>query len=139
MLPAPGQGALAVECRDSADDEVLAGILARLDDRDTRAAVSAERALLSALEAGCAAPLGALADVVEGDEGDELFLRAVVASTDGAVCVRRSTTGPVDACERLGKELAVQLLEEGIADLMPPRPNSRAASPDPINIREGDT
>jgi hypothetical protein len=62
------------------------------------------------------------------------------------VCVRRSTTGPVDAADRLGKELAAQLLEEGIADLIPARSvrdagrdNSRAASPDPINIREGDT
>jgi hydroxymethylbilane synthase len=122
MLPAPGQGALAVECRDSADDELLAGLLGRLDDRCTRAAVSAERSLLAALEAGCAAPLGALADVVEGDDGDELFLRAVVASPDGRVCVRRSTTGSVGAADQLGKELAAQLLEEGIADLMP-RPN----------------
>ena len=150
MLPAPGQGALAVECRDStADgsaDEILAGVVRRLDDRCTRAAVTAERGLLAALEAGCAAPLGALADVMEGDDGEELFLRAVVASPDGAVCVRRSTTGPVDAAERLGKELAVQLLEEGVGHLMPARPpiptlrpNSRAASPDPITIREGDT
>ena len=139
MLPAPGQGALAVECRDRTDDEPLAGVLARLDHRPTRAAVTAERALLAALEAGCAAPLGALADVVEGEDGDELSLRAVVASPDGAVCLRRSTTGPVDAAERLGKELAVHLLEDGVAELMPPRPNSRAASPDPITIREGDT
>jgi hydroxymethylbilane synthase len=138
MLPAPGQGALAVECRDSAGDEAVAAVLARLDDRPTRAAVSAERALLAALEAGCAAPLGALADVVEGEDGEELFLRTVVASTDGTVCVRRSTTGPVDAAEQLGKELAVQLLEEGIADLMPQRPQpGSVARPEPF--REGDT
>ena len=154
MLPAPGQGALAVECRDSTSDgsadEILAGVIGRLDDRSTRAAVSAERGLLAQLEAGCAAPLGALADVSEGEDGEELFLRAVVASPDGVVCVRRSATGPVDAAERLGKELAVQLLEEGVAELMPTRPiqparptrptqpSRGAASPGPITIREGD-
>jgi hydroxymethylbilane synthase len=121
MLPAPGQGALAVECRDSVVDEPLAGLLGRLDDRRTRAAITAERALMSALGAGCAAPLGALADVVEGEDGDELFLRTVVASPDGAFSVRRSTTGPVEAAERLGKELAVQLLESGAGDLVPRR------------------
>jgi hydroxymethylbilane synthase len=144
MLPAPGQGALAVECRDSADDEALAGLLARLDDRATRACVAAERALLAALEAGCSAPLGALADVVEGEDGDELSLRTVVASPDGSMCVRRSTTGPVDAADRLGKELAMQLLEEGIAELIFPAgartvSNRAAASPALNDFREGDT
>src|SRR5690606_15480162 len=76
MLPAPGQGALACECR--ADDDATARLLAVLDDPDTRAAVTAERSLLATLEAGCSAPLGALADVVWGDDGDELWLRAVV-------------------------------------------------------------
>lgn len=121
MLPAPGQGALAIECRDAAADEPLAGLLARLDDPATRAAITAERALMAALGAGCAAPLGALAEVVEGDEGDELFVRAVVASPDGAVIVRRSTTGPVEAAERIGKELAAQLEESGVGDLVPRR------------------
>ncbi|HEY6798789.1 MAG TPA: hydroxymethylbilane synthase [Kineosporiaceae bacterium] len=143
MLPAPGQGALAVECRDRAADEPLASLLARLDDRPTRAAVSAERSLLAALEAGCTAPLGALAEVAEGDEGEELSLRAVVAAPDGSVCVRRSTTGPVDAADRLGKELAAGLLEEGIGELIRPvgasTVRNRAASPDPNHLREGDT
>lgn len=121
MLPAAGQGALAVECRDRAADEPLAETLARLDDRPTRAAVTAERALMNALGAGCAAPLGALAEVVEGTDGDELFLRAVVVSADGAVTVRRSATGPVEAADRVGKELAVLLLESGAGDLVPRR------------------
>jgi hydroxymethylbilane synthase len=68
VLPAPGQGALAVECR--ADDHRLLAVLARLDDAPTRAAVLAERTLLAVLEAGCAAPLGALAEQVNGDELD---------------------------------------------------------------------
>jgi hydroxymethylbilane synthase len=134
MLPAPGQGALAVECRDSVVDEPLAALLGRLDDGPSRAAITAERALMTALEAGCAAPLGALAEVVEGEDGDELFLRTVVTSVDGAVTVRRSTTGPVEAAERLGKELAAQLLDEGVGDLIPRRTPDRHdvpnASPD---------
>ncbi|HPX36483.1 MAG TPA: hydroxymethylbilane synthase, partial [Mycobacterium sp.] len=62
MLPAPAQGALAVECR--ASDTALAALLAELDDADTRAAVTAERVLLAELEAGCSAPVGAIAEVV---------------------------------------------------------------------------
>ena len=72
MLPAPAQGALAVECR--ADDIELAALLAELDDADTRAAVTAERALLAELEAGCSAPVGAIAEVVESiDEDGRVF------------------------------------------------------------------
>ena len=98
MLPAPGQGALAIECR-SGDIELVAA-LARLDDPATRAAVTAERAVLSTLEAGCSAPLGALAEVVEGEDGEELWLRAVALSEDGGLSVRMSTTGPVAEAER---------------------------------------
>ncbi|MBJ7529270.1 MAG: hydroxymethylbilane synthase, partial [Nocardioides sp.] len=68
VLPAPGQGALAVECR---AEDALATDLAALDHAPTRAAVEAERAVLATLEGGCSAPLGALADVVEGEDGDE--------------------------------------------------------------------
>ena len=93
MLPAPGQGALAVECR-SGDADLVAA-LAQLDDPATRAAVTAERAVLSTLEAGCSAPLGALAEVVEGEDGEELWLRAVALSEDGGLSVRMSATGPV--------------------------------------------
>lgn len=141
MLPAPGQGALAVECRDAAADEPLAGLLARLDDGPTRAAITAERALTSALEAGCAAPLGALAEVVEGEDGDELFVRAVIASADGTVIVRRSTTGPVEAAERIGKELAAQLEESGARDLIPRRSPPTGARLDDRSVtpREGDS
>lgn len=116
MLPAPGQGALAIECRAADTDLVTA--LAALDDPATRTAVTAERALLRTLEAGCSAPVGALAEVVEGDAGDELWLRAVVLSEDGAVDVRRSRTGPPAAAARLGTDLARALLDEGAADLM---------------------
>ena len=118
MLPAPGQGALAVECR--SDDPELARLLSVLDDPDTRAAVTAERALLTALEAGCLAPVGALAEVVEGMAGElEISLRAVVAAPDGSALLRQSLVGPADDPVGLGRRLAALLLEDGAADLMP--------------------
>ncbi|MFD3402769.1 hydroxymethylbilane synthase [Kribbella sp. NPDC058693] len=107
MLPAPGQGALAIECR-SDNTEVLAA-LAHLEDPATRAAVTAERQLLATLEAGCTAPVGALAEVVEGEDGPELWLRGALGQEDG---VRRlSANGPVDDPVSLGKALANELLE----------------------------
>lgn len=116
MLPAPAQGALAIECR--AGDHDLAAQLAHvLDDGYTRAAVTAERAVLAALEAGCSAPVGALADVVSDldDDGhaiDRISLRAVVGTGDGAL-VRASTTGDMDVAEKLGTALAAELLDIG--------------------------
>ena len=94
MLPAPGQGALAIECREDRPDLIAAW--RRCDDPDTRACVSAERALLAALEAGCTAPIGALADVVEGEHGTELFLRAFAGSEDASIELRRSSVGPIE-------------------------------------------
>lgn len=120
MLPAPGQGALAVECRE--DDAELVAALAPLDDADTRAAVTAERALLAALEAGCTAPIGALAEVVESLDATggivaELSLRAVVAAPDGSDALRRSASGSLLDPHALGRVLAADLLEDGAADL----------------------
>ncbi|MCC8476809.1 hydroxymethylbilane synthase [Streptomyces globisporus] len=121
VLPAPGQGALAIECAASSAD--LAAALAELDDPYTRVAVTAERALLAALEAGCSAPVGALADVlVDGHVVNELRLRGVVGSTDGSSLVQLSTTGPVptshDDAAALGRELASEMLAKGAAGLM---------------------
>jgi hydroxymethylbilane synthase len=110
VLPAPGQGALAVECR--AGDEVAA-VLAALDHAPTRAAVTAERVVLATLEGGCAAPIGALAEVVEGEEGEELWVRAVALSPDGARAVRMSASGPVQDAESLGERLAKDMLADG--------------------------
>ncbi len=117
VLPAPGQGALAVECRTG--DVSLATLLAELDDPDTRAAIEAERSLLEALEAGCSAPVGALAEVVEGEDGLELSLRAFAGSADGSVELRRSIVGPIEAAHRLGRDLAAILLEDGAARFTP--------------------
>lgn len=121
MLPAPAQGALAIECR--ADDLELVRTLAEvLDDEFTRAAVAAERAVLATLEAGCSAPIGALADVVSDldDEGravDRVSLRAVVGTADGAL-LRASATGDMDDAEKLGAALAAELLDMGGTTLL---------------------
>jgi hydroxymethylbilane synthase len=118
LLPAPGQGALAVECRIQ-DDSLAAELAATLDDATSRAAVAAERALLFRLEAGCTAPVGALADVATGDDGDdEIYLRAVVADIDGSRTVRLSTTGGLQEAEDVGNRLAAALLDAGAADLI---------------------
>jgi hydroxymethylbilane synthase len=124
MLPAPGQGALAIECR--ADDTAhLAALAAALDDPTTRAAITAERSLLARLEAGCSAPVGALADVSTGDDGlDEIYLRAVVAALDGARSIRLSITGPLNDAHALGQRLADDLLVAGAADLMDQNPKA---------------
>jgi hydroxymethylbilane synthase len=116
VLPAPAQGALAVECR--ADDVRTRELLAPLDDAGTRACVVAERAALAALEAGCSAPVAAAAELAEGDDGPELFLRASVTAIDGSDGVRGSLTGPVGDAARLGRELAADLLDRGAAALM---------------------
>jgi hydroxymethylbilane synthase len=117
MLPAPGQGALAVECR--SDDPELVAAIAVIDDAATRAAVVAERSLLAALEAGCTAPVGGYAELAEGDDGeDEIYLRGVVAAVDGSADLRLSATGHVDEAEAIGRRLAADLLDAGAADLM---------------------
>ena len=116
MLPAPAQGALAVECR--ADDLELVELLAQLDDPTTRTTVAAERALLGALEAGCSAPVAALAEVAEGDDGPEVYLRGLAAAVDGSELVRLSATGPTSDAPEVGRRLAAELLDLGAADLM---------------------
>jgi hydroxymethylbilane synthase len=116
VLPAPAQGALAVECR--AGDQAAHAVLASLDHADTRAAVAAERALLEALEAGCSAPVGALAEVAEGDDGPEIFLRGSVTALDGSDAVRLSATGPTDDADGVGRRLAAELLADGAATMM---------------------
>jgi hydroxymethylbilane synthase len=133
VLPAPGQGALAIEC--AADRADLIAALGALDDPFTRVAVTAERSLLAALEAGCSAPVGALADLPplsapleRGDlrAGGQIFkemrLRGVVGTTDGSSMVQLSTTGPVpethDQALALGRELAAEMFAQGAAGLM---------------------
>jgi hydroxymethylbilane synthase len=126
MIPAPGQGALAVECR--ADDTQLSELLATIDHPATRAAVTAERSLLAALEAGCSAPVGAYAAF----SGTRLHLEAIVLGAPAApqrpgldvpaasVTMGIRERGESDAPDaaRLGRELAARMLALGAANLM---------------------
>lgn len=116
VLPAPAQGALAIECR--AADEDVRELLFALEHADTRTAVTAERALLAALEAGCSAPVGAIAEIAEGDSGFEVFLRACVTAIDGSDAVRLSATGPTTDADGVGRRLAAELLAEGADQIM---------------------
>ncbi|WP_180535841.1 hydroxymethylbilane synthase [Micrococcus luteus] len=155
MVPAPGQGALAVEIR--AEDESFLGralldpqapvgrlhaALELVDDRDTHVAVTAERALLRRLEAGCAAPIGAVARVTDGEAGaPRIEMTAMVAALDGSRVLRRTSSVQLDpvpadvagdpatadewledtlfvAAEALGVHVAEQFVAEG-ADLLP--------------------
>ena len=128
MVPAPGQGALAVECR--ADDPELAASLATVDHAPTRAAVAAERGLLAALEAGCSAPVGAYA--VHAGAG-KLLLEGVVlgvppasfqppvldsAAAGGRMVIRERAEAETADAARLGRELAARMLALGAAGLM---------------------
>jgi hydroxymethylbilane synthase len=128
MIPAPGQGALAVECR--SDDAELVGLLATIDHAATRAAVTAERSLLAALEAGCSAPVGAYASGHAGT--GRLRLDAVVLGArsapqpgtldsgqgNGTIVIRESGEADAGEAARLGRELAARMLALGAADLM---------------------
>jgi hydroxymethylbilane synthase len=123
MLPAPAQGALAVECRvDDVDAEHL--IASTVDDERTRLAVTAERAMLGALEAGCSAPIGALADVVEDLDDDgrvvmKVSLRGVAATPDDDM-LRASAVGELADAAALGRQVAAELLDLGVVSLHGP-------------------
>ncbi|WP_179956806.1 hydroxymethylbilane synthase [Amycolatopsis anabasis] len=135
MLPAPAQGALAVECRvDDVDIEHL--LQSTVDDEVTRVAVTAERALLAALEAGCSAPVGALAEVVEDLDSDgaiseRISLRGTAAAgfdaetEDTPVMLRASAVADKNEPEQLGRALAAELLDLGAGALSGPGRNPR--------------
>lgn len=144
ILPAPAQGALAVECRcapgydsapdnDSPDDntdaefgvpttdhsvssgdDALRATLAALNDPASRATVTAERALLATLEAGCTAPIGAHAQA----DTTTVVLDGAVAAVDGSAVIRRQATGPVSDAGAVGQQLAADLLAAGASDLL---------------------
>lgn len=113
MLPAPGQGALAVQCRDETDSRTL---LAPINHAATEIAVTAERAFLSGLGGGCALPIAAYAVV----EGEKLHLRGRVTAPDGSkqVDVRINGMAEVEAARQLGHELAQIALGQGVAPLL---------------------
>ena len=113
-LPAPGQGIVAIEARES--DQAAAAVLACIDDGAARAALRAERALVRALGGDCRVPIGALAVTDSGG----LTLDAVVASVDGRQLLRRQARGSADAAAALGADLAEQLLADGAGEILAP-------------------
>ncbi len=112
MLPAPGQGALGIECREG--NEQLCEFVGRLEHIDTRAATDAERSMLALLHAGCSAPVGAWGRI----ENDKLLLDGLVASLDGTQILRASASGSPEHPQELGSELASELLAQGAAPLI---------------------
>lgn len=130
MLPAPAQGALAVECR--AGDHSLVDQLSSVDDEHTRAAVLAERSLLATLEAGCSAPVAALATVEDTVDGpstpagapahgrrqSRIELWAAVFAPDGQHALRRGGTAAPSDAVGLGSRVAAQLLSDGANSLL---------------------
>jgi hydroxymethylbilane synthase len=107
MLPAVGQGALGIEAR--TDDSKTCQLLVALDDEDTGACITAERALLRELQGGCQVPLGAWARL----RGGGLLLEACVLSADGQESLRREKHGPPEAAEEIGAELGRILIDAG--------------------------
>jgi hydroxymethylbilane synthase len=138
MLPAPAQGALAVECR--VDDREVRDLLAVLDHTPTRLAITAERAFLATLEAGCSAPVAALAVVAEGETGEEIYLRGAVISPDGSCDHRLSRSlalpagggaAALAAAREIGRSLAVDLLDAGADKILDaPVPSGAQAQDD---------
>jgi hydroxymethylbilane synthase len=111
MLPAPGQGALAVECRDGEPE--LAALLATVNDEASMAAAVAERSLLEALAVGCSAPVGGYAAGTE-----QLLMRVAVLSLDGTRALRVHGSAPAADARQLGRDLAAELLRRGGSDLI---------------------
>lgn len=112
MLPAVGQGALGIECRE--DDAGTRQAVAALDDVATHAAVRAERVLLAELQGGCLAPIGAYVR----PEGGEIHLSAVVLSADGSRRLAEEATAPAADADALGQRVAAALLVRGAAKLI---------------------
>lgn len=112
FLPAPAQGALAVECREG-DVDIVAAIN-KLSDLHATAEAHAERMVLSTLEAGCTAPVAAFASAADG----ELHLKAGVFAEDGSAVLREEITGPLTDAGALGQQLAQRLLEQGAVQIM---------------------
>jgi hydroxymethylbilane synthase len=115
MLPPAGQGALGLECR--ASDNPMVRYLAALDHAPSRAAVTAERALVHRLGAGCRTPLGVLGRL---DETGRLTLEAWLLSDDGRTSIRHQAAAPAAEALRLGADLADELLRRGAGPLVSP-------------------
>jgi hydroxymethylbilane synthase len=132
MLPAPAQGALAVECRTG--DHNLVEQLSCINDEHSRAAVIAERTLLATLEAGCSAPVAALGTI--SADGAEIALMAAVFAPDGSRALRRHGTAALSDAAGLGSRLATQLLTDGAELLLGEGPAPGASQRAPVASEE---
>ncbi|MDX3772623.1 hydroxymethylbilane synthase [Chromatiaceae bacterium AAb-1] len=111
-LPANGQGAVGIECR--SDDSRIQQLLAPLEHTATRICVLAERAMNRRLQGGCQVPIGAFAELA----GNDVWLRGLVGSLDGARIIRNEIRGAAEHAEDLGEQLAETLLQQGAADIL---------------------
>ncbi|MGF1683051.1 hydroxymethylbilane synthase [Photobacterium minamisatsumaniensis] len=111
-LPAVGQGAVGIECR--LDDQRVRDLLNVLNHPDTSTRVLCERAMNNRLQGGCQVPIGGYSEL----QGDQIWLRALVGEPDGSKMVRGEISGPAADAERLGTELAEQLLADGAKDIL---------------------
>jgi hydroxymethylbilane synthase len=122
LMPAPAQGVLALECR--TDDPATAAQLTALDHAPTRAVAITERGFLAALEAGCTAPVGALAELIGEPEAEPAVrLSGVIAAPDGSSVIRGQMSGVAGDGAALGRRLARLLLQDGGAELMDRMPH----------------
>lgn len=112
MLPAPGQGSIAVEAR--SDDKFAMTLCGGLDDTSTRVCISAERSFLRRLEGGCQVPIGAIATLRDGN----VYLDGMVGSLDGKTILREQLNGGISESDDLGVRLAEKLIEKGAGDLL---------------------
>jgi hydroxymethylbilane synthase len=112
MLPAPGQGAIAVQCR--ADDTATLEKLAELNDIPTQQAVLAERTFLAGLGGGCSIPVGALGKV----DNNVLYVEGIIANPTGQPLIRVNHAGPATKPEQIGQTLAEQALQQGAREIL---------------------
>jgi len=111
-LPAIGQGAVGIECREN--DVEINQYLKALRDEDTTIRVMAERAMNERLKGGCQVPIAGFAEI----EGDELFMRGLVGSPDGAILYRAERRGSFSEAESMGQDIADDLLEQGADEIL---------------------
>jgi hydroxymethylbilane synthase len=112
FLPAPAQGALAVQIR--TDDSELTELVTKLDDTNSRIAVEAERRVLSYMHGGCSIPLGVYSKI----SGDDIMIYAVISDVDGDKYIKRSMTGHIDQANLCAEKLAQELLNAGGREIL---------------------
>ena len=112
IIPAAGQGALAIEIR--ANDEKIFNIVQKLNDEETFSAVKVEREFLREVGGSCQIPVGIFAKI----DGEQVKIRALIASTDGKKIVKASEVVPIEKIDGFGKKIAAHLLNDGGREIL---------------------